>query len=73
MFSAFPTAAKPDTVAPLYLLQKATFVACQVALLAVGMWKMNNMGLLPTHSSDWLAFREWPVWEDVTSVSAGWH
>ncbi|ORY84669.1 hypothetical protein BCR35DRAFT_264859, partial [Leucosporidium creatinivorum] len=38
--------------------QKLVFAACQLALLAVGLWKCNSMGLLPTHQSDWLAFQE---------------
>ncbi|KAH8172901.1 transmembrane protein [Sarocladium implicatum] len=33
---------------------KAVYVLCQLVALAVGVWKVNNMGLLPTTRSDWL-------------------
>ena len=33
-------------------------MALKHLLLGLIMWKCNRMGLLPTHESDWLAFKE---------------
>ncbi|KAL5601380.1 hypothetical protein BROUX41_002633 [Berkeleyomyces rouxiae] len=33
---------------------KLVYVVCQLVALAVGIWKVNSMGLLPTTRSDWL-------------------
>lgn len=38
------------------ILVKATYVAMQCMLLALGVWKIGQMGLLPTTQSDWVAF-----------------
>ncbi|KAK4232424.1 hypothetical protein QBC38DRAFT_464105 [Podospora fimiseda] len=35
---------------------KMVYVACQLVALALGIWKINGMGLLPTTRSDWLAW-----------------
>ncbi|KAK5117923.1 hypothetical protein LTR85_008697 [Meristemomyces frigidus] len=35
---------------------KAAFVGCNLLALALGLWKVNGMGLLPTTRSDWLAW-----------------
>ncbi|TPX07646.1 uncharacterized protein E0L32_010644 [Thyridium curvatum] len=35
---------------------KLAYVAMQLVALAVGVWKVNTMGLLPTTRSDWLAW-----------------
>ncbi|TGZ82581.1 hypothetical protein EX30DRAFT_305176 [Ascodesmis nigricans] len=35
---------------------KLAFVALQIATVALGVWKVNGMGLLPTTRSDWLAW-----------------
>ncbi|KAL2800281.1 hypothetical protein BJX66DRAFT_183286 [Aspergillus keveii] len=35
---------------------KAVYVLMQFVLLALGVWKVNAMGLLPTTRSDWLAW-----------------
>ncbi|CAK7239470.1 MAG: hypothetical protein STHCBS139747_000901 [Sporothrix thermara] len=35
---------------------KLAFVAMQILALALGVWKINGMGLLPTTRSDWLAW-----------------
>ncbi|KAF9584504.1 hypothetical protein BGW38_006208 [Lunasporangiospora selenospora] len=37
-------------------LPKLAFIALQIMTILLGMWKLNAMGLLPTSSSDWLAF-----------------
>ncbi|KAE8443506.1 hypothetical protein EG329_001818 [Mollisiaceae sp. DMI_Dod_QoI] len=38
------------------LMVKAVYVAMQLLALALGVWKVNAMGLLPTTTSDWLAW-----------------
>ena len=35
---------------------KAVYILMQCLLLALGIWKVNSMGLLPTTKSDWLAW-----------------
>ncbi|KAI5854228.1 hypothetical protein BZA05DRAFT_393585 [Tricharina praecox] len=35
---------------------KLAFIALQIATIALGIWKVNGMGLLPTTRSDWLAW-----------------
>jgi len=35
---------------------KAVYVLMNCMLLALGVWKVNAMGLLPTTRSDWLAW-----------------
>lgn len=71
VFTPFTGPANQALGSPSLLLQKLTFLACQLGLLAVGCWKLNQLGLLPTHESDWLAFVPAPVWSDATSVSTG--
>jgi hypothetical protein len=41
-----------------YPLQLLTWIFGQLLMLGCLMWKCNRMGLLPTHDSDWLAFRD---------------
>ncbi|RDL39843.1 uncharacterized protein BP5553_04183 [Venustampulla echinocandica] len=41
------------------IMVKGVYVAMQILALALGIWKVNKMGLLPTTRSDWLA------WETV--------
>ncbi|PVI05526.1 hypothetical protein DM02DRAFT_623926 [Periconia macrospinosa] len=41
---------------------KITYILCNMLMLALGIWKVNAMGLLPTTRSDWLAWeaeRDW--------------
>lgn len=35
-----------------FMQQKAVYVLCQMMVLALGLWKVNGMGLLPTSASD---------------------
>ena len=42
------------------LPQTALFVLCQLACIALGLYKCWSMGLLPTESSDWLAWYKAP-------------
>ncbi|KAJ6828836.1 ER membrane protein complex subunit 4 [Iris pallida] len=39
-----------DTLAP-----KLLFIALNLAGLSLGVWKLNTLGLLPTHASDWVS------------------
>lgn len=48
---------------------KLAFVAMQVIALALGVWKINGMGLLPTTRSDWLAW-EVPHFTEEVAVPA---
>ncbi|KAK4185922.1 hypothetical protein QBC35DRAFT_502610 [Podospora australis] len=41
---------------------KVVYVVMQLVALALGLWKINGMGLLPTTRSDWLA---WEVAREV--------
>ncbi|KAL3467048.1 hypothetical protein BJX64DRAFT_189386 [Aspergillus heterothallicus] len=45
-----------DTLRGKLLGVKAVYVLMQFVLLALGVWKVNAMGLLPTTRSDWLAW-----------------
>ncbi|PWN54393.1 DUF1077-domain-containing protein [Violaceomyces palustris] len=55
MQSSFSRYSSPDHS---LLLPKLTFILCQLAGVALGLYKCFSMGLLPTESSDWLAWRE---------------
>ncbi|KAJ7542370.1 hypothetical protein O6H91_10G103300 [Diphasiastrum complanatum] len=37
------------------LLPKLAYIAMNVAGLLLGLWKLNTLGLLPTHASDWVS------------------
>lgn len=39
------------------LLTKVVYVACQIGCMAVGIWKLYNMGLIPNSEGDWLAWK----------------
>jgi len=43
------------------LLPRATFVAIQAAQFGFAMYKLNSMGLLPTHASDWVSTLQAPA------------
>ncbi|KAI0131977.1 hypothetical protein BJ170DRAFT_591958 [Xylariales sp. AK1849] len=49
---------------------KLAYVAMQVVALALGVWKVNAMGLLPTTRSDWLAWEAQrdPIEHAVTAL-----
>ncbi|KAL9527906.1 ER membrane protein complex subunit [Sphaerulina musiva] len=38
------------------IMVKLAFIGCNLLALALGIWKVNAMGLLPTTRSDWLAW-----------------
>ncbi|KAK5624727.1 hypothetical protein RRF57_000443 [Xylaria bambusicola] len=50
-----------DTNKAKILQVKLAYVLMQLVALAVGIWKVNGMGLLPTTRSDWLA---WEIQRD---------
>ncbi|KAH7427288.1 hypothetical protein KP509_10G037700 [Ceratopteris richardii] len=37
------------------LLPKICFICLNIAGLLLGLWKLNSLGLLPTHVSDWVS------------------
>ncbi|SNX83299.1 related to EMC4 - member of a transmembrane complex required for efficient folding of proteins in the ER [Melanopsichium pennsylvanicum] len=55
MNSAFDRLSSPGQS---LLLPKILFILCQLTCIAVGVYKCWSMGLLPTETSDWLAWRE---------------
>lgn len=42
-------------------LPKLVFLAAQTLALGVAAWKLNSLGLLPTHASDWVSYRKPPI------------
>jgi len=62
---AFEKFESPGTKGNL-LMVKAVYVAMQILALALGVWKVNGMGLLPTTRSDWLA---WETARDPLEVA----
>ncbi|KAK9695922.1 hypothetical protein K7432_012727 [Basidiobolus ranarum] len=40
------------------MLPKLVFIAVQLTIMCMGVYKLSSMGLLPTASSDWLAFMD---------------
>jgi hypothetical protein len=43
---------------------KLVYIACNMLMLALGIWKVNGMGLLPTTRSDWLAWESERIWSE---------
>lgn len=39
------------------IMPKILFVLCQLANMAVGVWKLSNMGLIPNKEADWLGWK----------------
>ena len=52
------------------LPQMIVFVLCHLMGVALGVYKCWNMGLLPTESSDWLAWYEAPIPLEVSASLA---
>lgn len=50
------------------LMIKLAFIGSQILGLAVGVWKLNNMGLIPNSTSDWLS---WETYAQFNELSAG--
>lgn len=53
-FAPYLTPGQPMALLP----QQLVFIACQLMCMGLGIYKCWSMGLLPTESSDWLAWRE---------------
>ncbi|KAF2684273.1 hypothetical protein K458DRAFT_302436 [Lentithecium fluviatile CBS 122367] len=43
---------------------KLTYILTNMLMLALGIWKVNAMGLLPTTKSDWLAWEGERTWSE---------
>jgi hypothetical protein len=43
---------------------KLTYILTNMLMLALGIWKVNAMGLLPTTRSDWLAWEAERTWSE---------
>lgn len=43
---------------------KIVYILCNMLMLALGIWKVNGMGLLPTTRSDWLAWESERTWSE---------
>ena len=41
-----------------HVLQKLLYLSANILILGLAMWKLRNMGLLPTAQSDWVEFIE---------------
>ncbi|POY76329.1 hypothetical protein BMF94_0524 [Rhodotorula taiwanensis] len=57
-FAGFDASVKPKSTSAndtpqSFLQQKAVYVVCQLGLLAVALWKIRSMGLLPDSAEDW--------------------
>ncbi|KAI5451717.1 hypothetical protein NCC49_001366 [Naganishia albida] len=63
---------KPS-IGPL-ILPILTFIGCQLLVLALGVWKCKQMGLVPSGTGDWLQFEtraEPPEWSAVRLAAYG--
>ncbi|ODV92533.1 hypothetical protein CANCADRAFT_22594 [Tortispora caseinolytica NRRL Y-17796] len=56
-FAPYSTEATQDKI----LVTKLAYMLLQLVQIGIGIWKIDALGLLPTHKSDWLA------WEPATS------
>lgn len=53
----------PGTTARLWGV-KIVYILTNLLMLALGIWKVNAMGLLPTTRSDWLAWEGERTWSE---------
>lgn len=44
------------------LLAKMAFVALQLVIIGIGVYKLNSMGLIPNKAGDWLSWEEPTLW-----------
>jgi len=49
---------------------KVVYILCNMLMLALGIWKVNGMGLLPTTRSDWLAWESERTWSERAAPKA---
>ncbi|GMM35159.1 chaperone [Saccharomycopsis crataegensis] len=47
------------------VIVKLAFIASQLVCLAVGIYKLNAMGLIPNSTSDWLSWETYPNFKEV--------
>jgi hypothetical protein len=47
------------------LAYKFVYIALQFCFVALGIWKCNQMGILPTTRSDWLAWETAPEYKRI--------
>ncbi|KAF1960722.1 transmembrane protein 85 [Byssothecium circinans] len=59
-FAPFETPATSNRL----IVVKLTYVLTNMLMLALGIWKVNGMGLLPTTRSDWLAWEGERTWSE---------
>jgi hypothetical protein len=65
-FQPAPTSQEPADL----MIPQIVFVLCQCLTLALGLWKCNQMGIIPRGAADWLAFESRnPVRSSFTSGS----
>ncbi|KAI3631767.1 hypothetical protein MIR68_010240 [Amoeboaphelidium protococcarum] len=62
VFKPFQVAEDKDSS---LLLSRLLYVLCQIAALCLGVWKLNQMGLIPNTTSDFLAFEQMRVSRQV--------
>ncbi|KXN82624.1 ER membrane protein complex subunit 4, partial [Leucoagaricus sp. SymC.cos] len=55
-FAQYAPSGKDAKAFTTLFLQKVVFLLCHLLGLAIGLWKCQQMGLLPTGTGDWLAF-----------------
>lgn len=60
VFAPFET---PGTSSRLFVV-KLVYILTNLMMLALGMYKVNAMGLLPTTRSDWLAWEAERTWRE---------
>lgn len=58
VFAPFETPENSGRLIPV----KAVYVLMNLLMLGLGVWKVNQMGLLPTTRSDWLAWEGERTW-----------
>lgn len=54
------------------ILQKLVYLLGNFACLGLALYKCQSMGLLPTHSSDWLDFLENPKRVEYATMATMW-
>lgn len=59
---------KNDDNSSRILLCKVAFVLCQLLNMAIGVYKLYKMGLIPHTDADWLAWREGEKFEEMLST-----
>lgn len=49
-----------DKNGSIILQAKIVYILCQLGCMAIGIWKLNKMGLMPNSDADWLSFKSLP-------------